>query len=130
MREGLLQVAPDVRLEKAGRGVELGLVPLGDQPHQRAGERVLTGVVQEVEGDVGRHGISSILQLLNLCWCLRYNECTRSSGTGEMLMDAQPDIVAQLAGALAPKPRPGGFSAFEEYDTVTEWERFADDTNE
>ena len=45
-------------------------------------------------------------------------------------MDAQPDIVAQLAGALAPKPRPEGFSAFEEYDTVTEWERFADDTNE
>jgi hypothetical protein len=47
-----------------------------------------------------------------------------------MLMDAQPDIVAQLAGALALKPRPEGFSAFEEYDTVTEWERFADDTNE
>jgi len=39
------------------------------------------------------------------------------------------DIVARLAGALAPKPRPEGFSAFEEYDTVTEWERFADDSN-
>ena len=41
-----------------------------------------------------------------------------------------PDIVAQLAGALAPKPRPEGFSAFEEYESMTEWERFADDTNE
>ena len=40
------------------------------------------------------------------------------------------DIVARLAGALAPKPRPEGFSASEEYDTVTEWERFADDANE
>ncbi|HUX76444.1 MAG TPA: hypothetical protein VMY40_07390 [Anaerolineae bacterium] len=44
--------------------------------------------------------------------------------------ESPPDIVAQLAGALASKPRPEGFSAFEEYDTVTEWERFADDTNE
>jgi len=42
---------------------------------------------------------------------------------------SSPDIVARLAGALAPKPRPEGFSAFEEYDTVTEWKRFADDTN-
>ena len=41
-----------------------------------------------------------------------------------------PDIVAQLAGALAPKPRPEGFSAFEEYESTTEWERFIDDTNE
>ena len=41
-----------------------------------------------------------------------------------------PDIVAQLAGALAPKPRPEGFSAFEEYESMTEWERFIDDTNE
>ena len=44
--------------------------------------------------------------------------------------ESLPDIVAQLAGALAPKSKPEGFSAFEEYDTVTEWERFADDTNE
>jgi len=44
--------------------------------------------------------------------------------------ESPPDIVARLAGALAPKLRPEGFSAFEEYDTVTEWERFADDTNE
>jgi hypothetical protein len=44
--------------------------------------------------------------------------------------ESPPDIVARLAGALAPKPRPEGFSAFEEYDTVTEWERFADDANE
>jgi len=43
--------------------------------------------------------------------------------------ESPPDIVARLAGALAPKPRPEGFSAFEEYDTVTEWERFADDSN-
>ena len=31
-----------------------------------------------------------------------------------------PDIVAQLAGAIAPKPRPEGFSAFEEYESITE----------
>ena len=43
--------------------------------------------------------------------------------------ESPPDIVARLAGALAPKPRPEGVSAFEEYNTVTEWERFADDTN-
>ena len=33
-------------------------------------------------------------------------------------------------GGGAPKPRPEGFSAFEEYESMTEWERFADDTNE
>ena len=44
--------------------------------------------------------------------------------------ESPPDIVAQLAGALAPKPMPEGFSALEEYDVVTEWERFDDGANE
>lgn len=44
--------------------------------------------------------------------------------------ESPPDIVAQLAGALAPKSRPEGFSAFEEYDMITEWERFDDGANE
>lgn len=37
------------------------------------------------------------------------------------------DIVSQLAGALAPASRPDGFSVYDEYDRVTEWERFADE---
>jgi len=33
-----------------------------------------------------------------------------------------PDIVAQLAGVLAPTPRPDGFSALDEYRLISDWE--------
>ena len=37
------------------------------------------------------------------------------------------NLVAQLAGALAPKPGNGQFFAYEEYDRFSDWERFANE---
>jgi len=37
------------------------------------------------------------------------------------------DLVAQLAGALAPASRSDRLSVYEEYELISDWERFADE---
>ena len=39
----------------------------------------------------------------------------------------ESDVVAQLAGALAPAPRSDRLSVYEEYELISDWERFADE---
>ena len=54
-------------------------------------------------------------------------ELRRLVSSQSQLRESPPDIVARLAGALAPKARPEGFSVREEYNAVTEWERFVNE---
>ena len=54
-------------------------------------------------------------------------ELRRLVSSQSQLQESPPDIVARLAGALAPKAPREGFSVHEEYDALTEWERFTFD---